>query len=115
MCKEERGDNVMMMEKSNRRQDLEDILETRADGKLIHLEGQTLEFKENFNGMAEYLRDFAAFANNKGDYLGLGMKDRPRRAVGIKPASKDQFDKIDPEPDNRLPIGLFHRTYIVGA
>ena len=89
----------MMMENLNRRQDLEDILETRADGKLISREGQTLEFKENFNfnGIAEYLCDFAAFANNKGGYLVFGVKDRPRRAVGIKPASKDQFDKIDPE------------------
>ncbi len=87
------------MDKTTRKQDIEEILETRADGKLIRREGQTLEFKENFNfnGMAEYLRDFAAFANNKGGYLVFGVKDRPRRAVGIKPASKDQFDKIDPE------------------
>lgn len=87
------------MDKTTRRQDKEEILETRADGKLARREGQTLEFKENFNfnGMAEYLRDFAAFANNKGGYLVFGVKDRPRRAVGIKPASKDQFDKIDPE------------------
>lgn len=74
-------------------------METRADGKLIRREGQTQEFKENFNfnGMAEYLRDFAAFANNKGGYQVFCVKDRPRRAVGFKPASKDQFDKIDPE------------------
>lgn len=87
------------MDRTTRKQDIEEILETRADGKLIRREGQTLEFKENFNfnGMAEYLRDFAAFANNKGGYLVFGVKDRPRRAVGIKPASKDQFDKIDPE------------------
>lgn len=87
------------MDKTTRRQDIEEILETRSDGKLARREGQTLEFKENFNfnGMAEYLRDFAAFANNKGGYLVFGVKDRPRRAVGIKPASKDQFDKIDPE------------------
>lgn len=70
------------------------ILETRADGKLIRREGQTLEFKEsfNFNGMAEYLRDFAAFANNKGGFLVFGVKDRPRRPVGLRPSAKDQFD-----------------------
>ena len=87
------------MDNYKHKQNIEEILETRADGKLIRREGQTLEFKENFNfnGMAEYLRDFAAFANNKGGYLVFGVKDRPRRAVGIKPASKDQFDKIDPE------------------
>ena len=87
------------MDNYKHKQNIEEILETRADGKLTRREGQTLEIKENFNfiGLAEYLGDFAAFANNKGGYLVFGVKDRPRRAVGIKPASKDQFDKIDPE------------------
>lgn len=87
------------MEKTSRRQDIEEILETREDGKLNHREGQTLEFKENFNfnGLAEYLRDFAAFANNRGGYLVFGVKDRPRRPMGLTARSKDQFDKIDPE------------------
>lgn len=81
------------------RKDIVDVLKTRPDGKLYRREGQTLEFKEsfNFNGLAEYLRDFAAFANNKGGYLVFGVKDRPRRPVGLKASSKDQFDKIDPE------------------
>lgn len=85
------------------------ILETRADGKLIRREGQTLEFKEsfNFNGMAEYLRDFAAFANNKGGFLVFGVKDRPRRPVGLRPSAKDQFDKIDPEMITGFLLGIF--------
>lgn len=88
---------------------VKDILETRADGKLIHREGQTLEFKEsfNFNGMAEYLRDFAAFANNKGGYLVFGVSDKPRKPVGLKPSAKDQFDKIDPEMITGFLLGIF--------
>ena len=43
------------------------------DGRLHHRENQELEFKEqfNFSGLAEYLRDFAAFANNRGVILRL--------------------------------------------
>lgn len=87
------------MDSVSHRKNLEEILKTREDGKLLRREGKSLEFKEsfNFNGMAEYLRDFASFANNKGGYLVFGVKDHPRIAVGLKPTSKDQFDKIDPE------------------
>jgi predicted HTH transcriptional regulator len=41
---------------------------------LHHREGQELEFKEQFSfaGLAEYFKDFAAFANNRGGYLIFG-------------------------------------------
>lgn len=82
------------------RKAIEDILKTREDGTLIHRESQTLEFKESFNfsGIAEYYRDFAAFANNRGGYLVFGVKDKPRREkVGLNTKAKDQFDRLDPE------------------
>lgn len=46
--------------------DVEELLSSKSDGILKHRESQTLEFKEAFNfaGLAEYFRDFAAFANN---------------------------------------------------
>lgn len=61
------------------KQDIEDILKTRPDGTLIRSESRTLEFKESFyfSWRAEYYRDFAAFANNKGGYLVYGIKDKP--------------------------------------
>jgi hypothetical protein len=66
---------------------------------LYHREGQELEFKEQFNlaGLAEYLKDFAAFANNKGGYLIFGIKNSPRIPVGLNKKSLNQFKKIDPE------------------
>lgn len=69
------------------------------DGKLYHREGQELEFKEqyNFAGLADYLRDFAAFANNRGGYIIFGVKDKPRTLVGLSKSSQNQFEKIDPE------------------
>lgn len=69
------------------------------DGRLFHREGQELEFKEQFNlaGLADYLRDFAAFANNRGGLLIFGVKDAPRVPNGLSAASHEQFNRIDPE------------------
>ncbi len=72
----------------------------RLNGEyLFHREGQELEFKEQFNlaGLADYFRDFAAFANNRGGYLVFGVKDSPRILQGLNKKSIDQFRKIDPE------------------
>lgn len=59
--------------------EIRQLLKVKSDGCLYHRESQTLEFKEAFNfaGLAEYFRDFAAFANNKGGWLIFGVKDRP--------------------------------------
>lgn len=78
---------------------IEDKLRTRPNGRLFHREGQELEFKEQFNfaGLAEYYRDFAAFANNRGGYLIFGVTDSPRRPEGLSDSALEQFEKIDPE------------------
>lgn len=79
---------------------IEELLKVKDDGNLYHRESQTLEFKESYNfaGLAEYFRDFAAFANNKGGYLIFGVKDRPKRELkGLSQKAKEQFDKLDPE------------------
>ncbi|MEY8116838.1 helix-turn-helix domain-containing protein [Falsihalocynthiibacter sp. BN13B15] len=70
--------------------------------KGLHLyrrESQILEFKEQFNfaGLADYFRDFAAFANNRGGYLIFGVTDSPRTASGLSDRALDQFSKLDPE------------------
>lgn len=78
---------------------VEELLKVKSDGILYHRESQLLEFKESFNfaGLADYFRDFSAFANNKGGYLLFGIKDRPRRElVGLSQKAKEQFDKLDP-------------------
>lgn len=77
-----------------------ELLRTHDDGTLVHSESMTLEFKESFNyaGLADYYRDFAAFANNKGGYLVYGVKDIPKRElVGLTPKAKELWDKLDPE------------------
>jgi len=66
---------------------------------LYHREGQELEFKVQFNlaGLADYFRDFAAFANNRGGHLIFGVQDSPRVPTGLSDTALEQFNKIDPE------------------
>lgn len=79
------------------------------NGRLHHRENQELEFKEQFNfaGIAEYLRDFAAFANNRGGYLIFGVTDSPRKATGLSESAADQFDKIDPQKITGYILDIF--------
>lgn len=78
---------------------IRELLRVKPDGRLFHREGQELEFKEQFNfaGLAEYLRDFAGFANNRGGYLIFGVTDSPRLPTGLSDSARDQFEKIDPQ------------------
>lgn len=89
---------------------IKDILKLRPDGNVYHRESQTLEFKESFNfaGLAEYFRDFSAFANNKGGWLIFGVKDRPKRElIGLNPKSAEQLDKFDPEKISGYLLEMF--------
>lgn len=82
----------------------------RVKGKyLYHREGQELEFKEQFNlaGLADYFRDFAAFANNRGGYLIFGVKDSPRVPTGLSDSSLEQFEKVDPEKITGFLLEIF--------
>jgi hypothetical protein len=78
---------------------IKELLRTKVGGGLHHREGQELEFKEQFNlaGLADYFRDFSAFANNKGGYLIFGVTDAPRKLKGLSDTALQQFEKIDPE------------------
>jgi len=75
-----------------------ELLRKKGD-YLYHREGQELEFKEQFNfaGLADYYRDFAAFANNRGGYLIFGVLDSPRLPNGLSQSSLQQFNKVDPQ------------------
>ncbi len=79
-------------------QKIKDLLKLKDGGVLFHREGQELEFKEQFNlaGLAEYFKDFAAFANNKGGYMIFGVQDAPRIPIGLNKKSIELFQKIDP-------------------
>ncbi|WP_439505524.1 ATP-binding protein [Sediminibacterium sp.] len=87
-----------------------EFLKLKEDGNLYHRESQFIEFKESFNlkGLADYFRDFSAFANNKGGYLIFGVKDRPKRElVGLSSSASEQFDKIDPEKISGYLLDIF--------
>jgi len=76
---------------------IKELLRTKGP-YLYHREGQELEFKEQFNlaGLADYFRDFAAFANNRGGYIIFGVQDSPRLPNGLSNSALEQFNKIDP-------------------
>jgi predicted HTH transcriptional regulator len=80
-------------------QKLQELLKTKDDGYLYHRESRDLEFKEQFNfaGLAEYFKDFAAFANSVGGYLIFGIKDSPRKLIGMSDSSIDQFSRVKSE------------------
>lgn len=87
-----------------------EILKVKPDGNLYHRESQYIEFKESFNlaGLADYFRDFSAFANNKGGYLIFGVKDKPKRELtGLSKKAAEQFDKIDPETISGFLLDIF--------
>jgi len=85
-----------------------ELLRTK-NGRLFHREGQELEFKEQFNlaGLPDYLRDFAAFANNRGGYLIFGVKNAPRIPIGMSKSAINQFEKIDPEKISGFILEIF--------
>lgn len=85
-----------------------ELLKTKDD-HLIRREGQELEFKEqfNFSGLADYFKDFAAFANNRGGLLVFGVKDTPRTPTGLSESSLKQFNNIDPEKITGFLLEIF--------
>ncbi len=76
-----------------------ELLKIKSNGYLYHRESRDLEFKEQFNfaGLADYFRDFAAFANNIGGYIIFGVLNSPRKVTGMTESAIEQFEKIDPE------------------
>ncbi|MCD6317871.1 putative DNA binding domain-containing protein [Candidatus Aerophobetes bacterium] len=77
-----------------------------ARGYLKHRESSTIEFKESFNSknMPKYSRTIAALANNKGGYILFGIKDSPKKLIGI---NKDRFDNIKQEKISTFLIDHF--------
>ncbi|MET0076408.1 MAG: ATP-binding protein [Candidatus Thiodiazotropha lotti] len=88
--------------------EVEELVRLKGE-TLFHREGQELEFKEQFNlaALADYFRDFAAFSNNRGGYLILGIKDAPRTRTGLSEKSIEQFEKIDPEKISGFLLEIF--------
>jgi hypothetical protein len=78
---------------------INELLRQKSDGGLYHREQKDLEYKESFNlnGLAEYFKDFAAFANNTGGHIIFGVTNSPRKLKGLTKKSLAQFNKIDEE------------------
>jgi len=103
-----------------------DILKKKdSKGNVITRESSEVEFRENFNfsNMADYSRIMASFANKSGGYIIFGIKDSPRKIVGI---NRDKFNEIPQEkitsflleyfnPEIKWDIGIIeHNSVYVG-
>lgn len=91
---------------------IEELLKIKEDWYLYHRESRELEFKEQFNfwWLADYFRDFAAFANNSWWYLIFWVTDTPRTLTGLSGNSYEQFDKLDPEQITWFLLDIFSQT-----
>ena len=87
---------------------VENLLVDRDD-RLVRRESEVLEFKKSFNftAGAEYFRDFAAFANNRGGYLIFGVEDSPRRPTGLSESAWQRFNDIDPRKVTEPLLAMF--------
>lgn len=76
-------------------------------GNIIARESSKVEFKENFNflNMTDYSRIMASFANKSGGYIIFGIKDSPRKIVGI---NHDKFNEISQEKITSFLLEYFH-------
>lgn len=65
-------------------------------GYLKSRESNTVEFKQSFNlnSAVRYAKTMAAFANNRGGYIIFGVKDSPRKVVGIQ---GNRFENLNQE------------------
>ncbi|OUO46233.1 ATP-binding protein [Megasphaera sp. An286] len=77
-----------------------------VDGTLKSRESNTVEFKESFNknSTAKYAKTMAAYSNNRGGYIIFGVKDRPRKIIGLK---NDNFENMSQERFSEAINSLF--------
>ena len=75
-------------------------------GTLKSRESNTVEFKESFNknSTAKYAKTMAAYSNNRGGYIIFGVKDNPRKIVGLK---NDNFENMSQEQFSEAINSLF--------
>jgi len=91
---------------------ISELLRKKADWYLYHRESKKLEFKEQFNfwWLADYFRDFSAFANNSWWYLVFCITDTPRTLTWLSTTSFEQFDKLDPEKITWYLLDIFSQN-----
>lgn len=72
-------------------------LSPTEEDRITSRENSWLEFKESFGSqsMPMYIKNCAAFANNKGGYIVFGIADRPNRLVGLSSKALAAFNNID--------------------
>lgn len=77
-----------------------------TSGTLKSRESNTVEFKESFNknSTAKYAKTMAAFSNNRGGYIIFGVKDNPRKIIGLR---NNNFENMSQEQFSEAINSLF--------
>lgn len=73
------------------------ILKYDKDTMLVKIhESKTIEFKENFNfnNKKDYFKAMASFANTSGGYIIFGIKDKPRKLIGLDEKRFNDFNNM---------------------
>ena len=69
---------------------------TIKDNLVNNRESNTIEFKESFNkNFKSYIKTICSFANSKGGAIIFGVKDKPRKPVGINDVKLKEFRDFD--------------------
>lgn len=86
-----------MNEKMIGEEKIKKILKYDINTKIVKIhESKRIEFKENFNfnNKKEYFKAMASFANASGGYIFFGIKDKPRKMVGLEDKRFEEFNNM---------------------
>ncbi len=82
-----------------------------SKGFLVNRESFDLEYKQSFHfgdSLIEYARSMVGMANNKGGKLIFGIKDSPRKPIGL---TNDKFSNVDTTKINQVVTDYFSHEF----
>ena len=86
------------MDRAVNDEEVRGVLRVSVGGQLSQKENEEWEFKEFFTRktfLDRYPKDLAGFANNKGGTMIFGVKDKPRKPIGLGARAVKAFHKLD--------------------
>ena len=98
------------MDRAVNDEEVRGVLRVSVGGQLSQKENEEWEFKESFTRttfLDRYPKDLAGFANNKGGTMIFGVKDKPRKPIGLSGWEVKEFQGLDHSQVERILSKLF--------